>query len=72
MDTRTGEIKEMPPGFEPEPGSSWVSIGELLADGKIIEIEGMRLRIVKAYIQPGKPGRVTIRLKGLPGTAIQK
>ena len=71
MDTRTGEIRELAEDAE-LPGPRWVSIGELLASGKVIDIEGMKLKIVKAYIQPGSPGRVTLRLRGMPGTAITK
>ena len=70
MDTETGEIKKfaldefVPDNFKP--------ISEIFGEGNIIKIEGTTWRVVKAYIQPGKPGRMTIRLRGMPGTEIRK
>jgi hypothetical protein len=66
MNDKTGEIRN---GSEDElkelfvNDSNWRPLN--LKTGQTIEIEGFKFMIQSAKINPGKPGRITLKLKGM-------
>jgi hypothetical protein len=69
MHPQTGEIKF----FEEEEGipKGWIGL-DYLKVGKELTLHGLKFKIVKSEIHPGKPGKVDLKLEGMPNTPDTK
>lgn len=66
MNDNTGEIRkgtltELMKLFDGD--TSWRPLN--LTEGDVVEIQGFRFEILVVTIKPGKPGMMTLELKGL-------
>jgi hypothetical protein len=60
VNPETGEIKL----FETEIPENWVGLDHL-QEGKELTLHGLKFKIIKSEIVPGKPGKVTLTLEGI-------